>query len=389
MVGTAHSNNGINVTTLTFNSTTTPVIPTYPNTICGAPVASPSCSAPSTVAAAAASIYVFSKDFAQPFVQQANIGLEYEIVRDWSVSGTYLGVRARQLPRTRDINTPTATTLVNIPITGTTSVLQFQQFTGARPIAGFVRISRFESTARSTYHGGTLQVNKRYAHNYQFALAYTWSKVIDDNPDATAVVPFGSDDAKMAYNPALPGLDRAVGNNDQRHRLVVSGVWDLNYTGGMNAVGKAILGGWQLSAIVTAEGGLPYTGLVNFDLNGDGNNRNERTPGGGRNNFRHDKIIAFDPRLTKTIPIAETLKFQFIMEAFNIFNRANVGPTNISPVAVNTTQFTRSTSTAAAPTGCGGPTGPLNPCLIANPLFGTPTAVRDPRIIQFAAKIVF
>jgi hypothetical protein len=307
------------------------------------------------------------------------------------VAATYLGVKGTSLQRTRDINTPTTVNVVNIPIAGTSPVqtLTFQQFSGARPITGFVRISQFESTANSTYHGGTLQVTKRMAQNYQLSAAYTYSKVIDDNPDATAVVPFGSDDAKMAYNPALPILDRAVGNNDQRHRLVISGIWQLNYGKDFNPVAKAILGGWELSAIFTAEQGLPYNGLVNFDLNGDGNNRNERTPGSGRNIFRHPKTVQLDPRVTKNIQITEQAKFQFILEAFNIFNRANIGPTSAAAVGVNTTQFTRSTSTAAFPTGCGAPTGPLNPCLLPNALFGTPTAVRDPRIVQLAAKIIF
>lgn len=391
MVGTVHSNNGINVTTLTFTTTSTPVMPTYPNTICGAPVSTPTCAAPSTVAAAAASIYTWERNYQQPRVQQANVGFEYEIWPNWSVAATYLGVRANQLQRTRDINTPITQNLVNISIAGTSpvSTLTFQQFSGSRPIAGFVRISQFESSAKSTYHGGTLQVTKRLSHNYQFSAAYTLSKVIDDNPDATAVVPFGSDDAKMAYNPSLPILDRALGNNDQRHRLVISGIWHLDYAKNMGAAAKAILGGWELSGIFTAEQGLPYNGLVNFDLNGDGNNRNERTPGQGRNTFRHPKTVALDPRVTKSIQMTEHAKFQFILEAFNVFNRANIGPTSASASGVNTTQYTRSTSSAAFPAGCGATTGPLNPCLLPNALFGTPTAVRDPRIVQLAMKIIF
>jgi len=382
MVGTAHSNNGINVVTLTFNTTTNPVLPSYPNSICGAPSATPSCAAPSTVAAAAASIYVFDRNYAQPWVQQVNGGFEYEFLPNWSFGATYLGVRAARLQRTRDINTPTTVAAVNIPIAGasTPTTLTFQQFSGARPIAGFVRISQFESTAESHYNGLTLQVNKRFSRNYQLAAAYTLGKVTDTNPDATAVVPFGSDDAKMVYNPAVPELDRAPGNNDQRSRMVISAIWALNYLSDRPAAVRAILGGWELSGIFTAETGLPYTPLVNFDLNGDGNSRNERVPGTLRNSLRHPGIISFDPRVTKNFPLHESFKFQFIMESFNIFNRANIGATVASPVGVNTTQFSRST------TACG---SVGSPCLVPNAAFATPTAVRDPRIIQFALKAVF
>jgi len=395
MVGTVHSNNAINVTTLTFTTTTNPVMPTYPNTICGAPVNSPACPAPATVAAGTASIYTFDKDYQQPRVQQYNAGFEYEIWPNWSVAATYIGVKGNSIQRVRDINTPTTILAGQIGIQGTSTFQPVQYFSGSRPVAGFVRISQFEGTGKSLYHGGTLQVTKRMSNNYQFSAAYTYSKVIDDNPDATAVVPFGSDDAKIIYNPALPILDRAVGANDQRHRLVISGIWQLNYANNLGSVGKAILGGWELSGIFLAEAGLPFTpvlptGSAN-DLNNDGNNRNERVPGAGRNSFRYGKTVTLDPRVTKTIQVTERAKFQFIAEAFNFFNRANVGPTSISPVAVNNTQYTVSTSAAT----CGAAFGvvrtspALSGCLVPNSLFGSPTAVRDPRIFQLAAKIVF
>lgn len=395
MVGTVHSNNAINVTTLTFTTTTNPVMPFYPNTICGAPVTTPSCAAPATVAAGTASIYVFERDYDQPRVQQYNGGLEYEFWPNWSVAATYIGVKGSNIQRVRDINTPATIALGAINVQGATTPLPLQYFTGARPVAGFVRISQFEGTGNSVYHGGTLQVNRRFAKNYQLSAAYTYSKVIDDNPDATAVVPFGSDDAKIIYNPALPILDRAVGANDQRQRLVISGIWQLNYTNSMNAVGKAILGGWELSAILNAEGGLPFTALLPTgaanDLNNDGNNRNERIPGTGRNTFRHPKTVTLDPRITKNIRVTESAKFQLIAEAFNVFNRANIGPTNISAVAVNNTQYTLSTSAAT----CGASFGvvrtspALSGCLVPNALFNTPTAVRDPRIVQLALKFLF
>src|SRR5262249_11295060 len=149
----------------------------------------------------------------------------------------------------------------------------------------FDRIIAFESTADSIYHGLTVELNKRYARNFQLRGAYTWSKVIDTVPDATAVVPQGSDDAKYVQNPLNIRDDRAVGNNDVRHRLVVSGVWDLRYGGSLSSAAKGILEGWQLAAILTAQGGYPYTGLVNADLNNDGNNRSDRAPDLGRNTF--------------------------------------------------------------------------------------------------------
>ena len=60
-------------------------------------------------------------------------------------------------------------------------------------------------------------------------------------PDATAVVPGSStDDAKYASNPKDFEADRTVGNNDQRHRFVFSGMYDTNgLAAGRAASGRA------------------------------------------------------------------------------------------------------------------------------------------------------
>ncbi|MCU1308223.1 MAG: hypothetical protein JWN45_2918, partial [Acidobacteriaceae bacterium] len=45
MIGTAHSNNGVNVITRTYTSATLPGLPAYPNSQCGAPTDAPNCAA--------------------------------------------------------------------------------------------------------------------------------------------------------------------------------------------------------------------------------------------------------------------------------------------------------------------------------------------------------
>src|SRR6185295_13245632 len=163
----------------------------------------------------------------------------------------------------------------------------YKRFT-TRPFANFARVIGFESNTNSIYHGLTLEVNKRYSANFQTRVAYTWSKVIDDVPDATAVVPNGGDDAKYAQNPLNLRDDRAVGSNDQRHRFVVSGLWNLAYAEHAgNAVVRGALGGWSAGYILTAQTGQPYSATIGLtDLNNDGNNRNDRVPGLGRNTYQ-------------------------------------------------------------------------------------------------------
>ena len=390
MIGTAMSNNGINVGTQTFTGASAP---TYPNTKCGAPVASPSCAPPVGGTSAPPSIYVFDKNFQNPRIQQANFGVEYGIGKDWSVSLNGLHVQGDNLQRTRDVNlgTPVSTT---IAFAGSpTTTVSYLKYPAARPVAAFARISQFESTASSDYNGLTLEAKRRFAKNYQFSLAYTWSHVIDNNPDATSVVPFSSgDDAKMVADPLNPNGDRGNGSNDARHRFVASYVWDLNYGRNLPKVAKAVLGGWMFSGIFTAQAGQPYSALLNSDLNNDSNRQTDRVPGFGRNTFTLPAYYAFDPRLTRTVKLAEKANLQFFAEAFNLFNHFNVASVRNQLYAVSTVTATTN------PCGTGFAVG--QQCLVLQnktnaptTYFGLPTGTPNngagQRIFQLGAKVNF
>jgi outer membrane receptor protein involved in Fe transport len=386
-VGTAFSNNALNVQTLTFKGAG---IPQYPNTKCGAPVASPSCAAPAGVTAGSPSIFVFQPNYHEPDIQQANLGIEYQIQPTMSLQINYLWVKGTHLTRTRDINLQGPETPTTIGLARTTQTFTYNKINPVRPISGFFRIEEFESNANSVYNGLTVQLNKRFSQNYQFLASYTFGKVIDDNPDATSVVPFTFDDAKMVQDPLNIAGDRGPGVNDQRHRLVLSGIWDLDkYASGFSRSARYLLGGWQLSGIFTAQSGQPYSGQVNFDLNGDSNSRTDRTPGLGRNTFYLPNFVSLDPRLTKNIPITERVKAQLILEAYNSFNRVNY-------TSVNTTQFSVH-SVATPPTNppdmtCAGTPNP-SLCLVPAP-FQAPLSTQlnfspGSRIVQLSAKITF
>jgi len=198
-------------------------------------------------------------------------------------------------------------------------------------------------------------------------------------------VPFSGDDAKMVQDPLNLRGDRAAGVNDQRHRFVLSAIWDLNsYAHGLPAWERYVLGGWQLSGILTAQSGQPYSGIVNFDLNNDGNNRTDRTPGRGRDTFYLPNFVSLDPRITKSFPITERVTVQLIAEAYNSFNRVNY-------TSVSTTEFNASTMV------CG---STVNPNLCLAPIPTTKAQFQSPfstslnfgpgsRIVQLSGKITF
>jgi len=180
------------------------------------------------------------------------------------------------------------------------------------------------------------------------------------------------DDAKIAQDTLLPNLDRAVGDANIPHRFVFSAVWDLNYAhDGQSALTRALVNNWQISLIAQVQAGRPYNALVAFDLNGDANSQNDRTPGVGRNTIMGPNFAGVDARISRDIPLhGERVRLRIIAEAFNLTNRAN---------------FTSGSSASIANTQYNFSAGFFRPT--AN--FLQKVAVSDPRILQLAAKIIF
>jgi hypothetical protein len=352
MIGTAHSQNGLQVRTYTLREN----LPTYPQVLPAAPTAG-----------VTPDIYVFARDYAQPLTHQWNVSLETQFGRNYALTVGYSGVRGVHLSRTRDINL-FPTELVQGSLS-TGEPVSFLRHPNGRPNPAFGRISLFDSGADSIYHGAFLQMTKRFANNVQFLTSYTLSKVIDTVPDQTSVVVGGSDDAKVAMNTLQPNLDRALGDADVRHRFVFSGVWDITYARSLgNPLLRALLRDFQLSAIATLQSGRFLSPLVSADADNNGNTRTDRPPYVGRNVIEGPGYASFDGRVSRDILLGtERVRLRLIGEAFNLFNRANFTTLNQGQFNFNaaTRVFTPRTD------------------------FLVPTATADPRILQLAVKILF
>ena len=375
----AYYQNGIITQTRTVrpDSPDTSWVPFYPNNACGPPDplgSPPNCPAP---VSAVDIVFAFSKTYQQPLVQHHHLSVEYQLAKNLKLEFSYSGVNSTHLQHWQDINLsiPTAATM---GIGGTSTLLSYRSFPAVRPSANFDRVLLLSSNAYSAYHGLAIQMTKRFSANFQVLASYTWGKTVDDNPTAGPIaVP--SSDGGLLSDSLDPGLDRGLGDFDQSHRFVASGIWELNYTRAWANPARKVLGGWELSGVFVAGSGFPYSGVLNFDLNNDGNASTDRLPGLGRNTFRSPSTSALDLRLTRSFQIARQAKLQARCDAFNLFNRANISE-------VRNTYYARSTSI----TDCG---IAGTPCLVAqnDPLtgFGTPIATLDPRILQLSLRVVF
>jgi outer membrane receptor protein involved in Fe transport len=374
ILGTAHSQNGINVTGITLNAAGIAAAGlSYPNIL----------AAPPPGIASNPNLYLFAEDYVQPYVQQGRFGVERELITNLSFSATYLFYRGVHLTRTRDINLFAPTPFTVTRPDGQT--FTFERFSTARPISrpagagqSYNRISIFESAGKSVYHALAFQAVHRFSRGFQFIAAYTYSKAKDDRPDQTTVV-VGADDGKIVENQLNPGADYARSDTDLRHRFVFSPVYEWGrFSRSDNTVLRALLSDYTFSSIVQLQSGTPYSALVGGDPNNDGNRANDRLPGTVRNQFTTPAVYQLDARLTRAIRLTEAARLRLILEAFNVFNRPNVATANNTFFNFAGTTLTPPSATTAFGT----------PRSFSSPASGT-TTFATPRQLQLAIKFDF
>jgi outer membrane receptor protein involved in Fe transport len=343
--GTTHSQNGIQVIAIDINCTNSPALcPTFPNVFT---------SLPTNVAAVTPNLFLFGRDYQQPYTHQARIQYEREVMKNTTFSVQYTLFRGEDLSRSRNANL-TAPVATNYPVfnaagVATGEILAVNRFSGPLRVSGFTRITLFESTAKSLYEGLTLELNRRFANKFQFGLSYTLSEAKDNKPDQTAVVVGGGDDAKIAENQFDLSGEWGRSDLDVRHRFIFNAVYETGTFNSENKVVKALLSDYIVTGILTAQSGFAYSAVVSGDPNGDGNTSNDRAPGTIRNGFSTPSTYIVDMRVGRMIRFGEKYRLSLFAEGFNLFNRANVQLVNNTLYAFSTTaggRLTRSTNFA-------------------------------------------
>ena len=244
-----------------------------------------------------------------------------------------------------------------------------------------------ESSGKSVYHGMTLNFSKRFSNNFEFLSSWTWSHAIDDSTDLQTLL--------APQNNNRPDLERSNSSFDLRHRWVVSAVLQSPYKMSDDNVWKKIFADFTVAPIWEMSSGRPFAVLVGSDVNLDFGSNTDRpsalASGGvsspfisgatfipanvcppgipgpfgctgdvGRNPFNRPGFIALDLRVSRRIHFSDKWSMDVIADAFNLFNRFNVG--DVNPLC--------------------------NPLLgAAGCRAGEPTAALDPRQFQFALKI--
>jgi hypothetical protein len=110
-----------------------------------------------------------------------------------------------------------------------------------------------DNGGRSSYHSLQLSLQRRFHRGYMFNVNYTLAKSMDTFSDEGLF--------QIENDQARPDLNWARSDFDRRHRLILSWVWELPFSGNRWAEG------WQISGVGTFQSGRPFT-VTDEDFSG-------------------------------------------------------------------------------------------------------------------------
>ncbi len=322
------------------------------------------------------------RDLRTAYMQHWNFNVQQELGRRRVLELAYVGSKGTKLLTARDINQPPPGVLPpGLPFV-------------PRPVPQFDDINLLESRANSNYHSLQARFQQRLDFGLALLSSYTWSKSIDDASNFFT----SAGDPNFPQNSYDTRAERGRSNFDVRHRLAVSYAYDFPFGKGRAYLAgggllSGILSGWQTFGIVTLQSGRPFTVALLPEI--DNSNTGRSALGFGANdrpNVFGDPVLSnptperwfntgafnFSPRgtfgnagrnildgpgyqnvnasLVKNTALTERLNLQLRAEFFNLFNHPNFNlPDNF----------------------------------LGSPTFGRILSAREPRHIQFGAKLLF
>ncbi|HMZ78171.1 MAG TPA: TonB-dependent receptor [Acidobacteriota bacterium] len=252
------------------------------------------------------------QDLQTSYTQQTGLGFNYFITPKTILNISYNYTRGIRLFGTRDVN----------PVVRPEPILA-QSYLNGRVDTTRGAVLYYESAFDSYFHGLSTSINRRFANNFGFQASYTFSKTIDNSSDYVG----GVQEIENVFNLRS---ERGLSLQDVRHRFLLSGSWDLNYTQ------NKFLKNFSLSTIIAINSGRPFNLQAGADLDSNDvlyDRPQVIGPDGvsrpvGRNVGVSPSFSNVDLRLTRNFSIKERYAVSVIAEVFNLFNRVNIDQFN-------------------------------------------------------------
>ena len=303
-----------------------------------------------------------------PYSEQYTFGIEQQLAGNWVLSVDYVGTHQLRNVRPLDVDAPVSFIRT---AQGQTRTANTANCTRPYWVSFYAQLGKTCGTAGvptplysviqsdvndGFLHYDALDVNLHhiFSHKFETLISYTLSHTLDNvDPDATGQNP----------NDPLQTGSAEYGNAlyDQRHRVVISGVYVAPL-------------GIHFGGVASLASGLPYNLTTGATNSGDTGATTDRPVINGsvvgRNTGRGTPIYDVAPYLSKEFRIYERLHLNLRAEAFNVLNHANFVTFNGN--------YGNTLITAANPV----------PSTLGSPAYGV-NAQLPARFMQFSGKVSF
>ncbi len=282
-------------------------------------------------------LYVFTPGFQDPMVHSYFATFERQIMRDQSLSLSYFGNRAKDLPYAIPSNLSVVGTAPNGgPLYGGTT---------NRPNPAFGNIYTANANGYQNYNGFVAVFTQRTRAGLSFQAAYNYQNVkgLSYLNSSNAFTNFGI--LTTPSNPADPSQDVGPGDFSQPQRFTLTAVYNTRFSFS-NRAASMLVNGWTITSRAVAQSGLPFSAATGQDNNGD-LIFNDRPVGYGYNSFRMPAYVEADFRLARDFRVHDRNTVQVIAEVFNLPNRLNVTNVNKTFGSGSAASATFNTATSA------------------------------------------
>ena len=338
--------------------------------------------------------FVFMPVHVHPtYVQQWNLTVEKQLGENWHVAGSFLGSKITHLWLSHEINPATfipgnckagqyGLTAAG-PCSSLANINQRRALYLQNPSQGqyFGSISQVDDGANGVYDGLLLTIQHRLSRGVAFLGNYTWSHCLNDGDQSNA------GDITNQYQD--PNNRRAEWGNCTLDRRNIFNLSIIAQTPRFASTPmRLILSDWQGAGIFTASSGAPLTALTGTDnaLRGEASIQDRpnivgstavdtpttnawfntsafvKAPTGSYGNVGRSTLLGpgawnLDMAISRYFPLRESVRLEFRVETFNLFNHTRLGNPGVTLSNLTT--------------------------------FGKITTALDPRIMQLGGKFVF
>jgi len=233
-----------------------------------------------------------------PTMDQWTLGLEWKPAPNHSLTLDLLQGRVRDLMNVRDVNAfqPTFS-----PAAG--------QVLLRRVDLRYSALNRVDDTGRATTEQQSLAWSWTPSSAWQLRASYTHGRTRDNTADWTSDLP--------PENTFDPASEWGPSDQQQTHRFSTSGLWHSG------SEGPAWRRDWTFAWIASWASGRPYSRLVGFDQNFNGEGTSDRPLGAGRNDRTTPSTHSLDLRLARTFHFRRD-RLELLLDVINAGNSTAV-----------------------------------------------------------------